>query len=82
VAEVRWTAQALGDLEAITEFIARDSPYYASLLVLGVLAAVQRLERFQESGRIVPEKNEPRVLKSFSAITGLFTVSATTLPNS
>jgi plasmid stabilization system protein ParE len=44
------TPQALGDLEAITEFIARDSPHYASLFVLDALAAVQRLERFPKSG--------------------------------
>jgi toxin ParE1/3/4 len=61
VAEVRWTPQALSDLEATTEFIARDSPHYASLFVLDMLAAVERLERFPESGRIVPEKNEPKV---------------------
>jgi toxin ParE1/3/4 len=61
VAEVRWTQQALGDLEATSEFIARDSSHYASLFVLDVLAAVERLERFPKSGRIVPEKNEPKI---------------------
>ena len=61
MAEVRWTPQALGDLEAITEFIAKDSPHYASLFVLDVFSAVERLERFSESGRVVPEKNEPAV---------------------
>ena len=61
MAEVRWTPQALSDLEATTEFIARDSYHYASLFVLDILAAVQRVERFPKSGRMVPEKNEPKV---------------------
>ena len=61
MAEVRWTTQAADDLELIAEFIAHDSPQYASLFVVDVLTAVERLERFPESGRIVPEKNDPKV---------------------
>ena len=61
MAEVRWTTQAADDLELIAEFIAHDSPHYASLFVVDVLTAVERLERFPESGRIVPEKNDPKV---------------------
>ena len=61
MAEVRWTAQALGDLEAITNFIAHDSTHYASLFVIDVFAATERLEQFPDSGRVVPEKNDPRI---------------------
>ena len=61
MAEVRWTPQAAADLELIAEFIAHDSPHYASLFVIDVLDAVERLVRFPESGRIVPEKNDPKV---------------------
>ena len=61
MAEVRWTTQAAADLELIAEFIAHDSPHYASLFVIDVLAAVERLVRFPESGRIVPEKNDSKV---------------------
>jgi len=32
--EVRWTPLAANDLEAISEFVSRDSPYYANILVL------------------------------------------------
>jgi len=59
MAEVRWTPQAADDLEAIADFIAEDSPHYASLFVVDVLDAVQRLEVFPKSGRIVPEANDP-----------------------
>lgn len=55
MAEVRWSPQAADDLDAIAEFIAQDSPHYASLFVLDVLRAVERLKQFRELGRIVPE---------------------------
>ncbi len=61
MAEVRWTPQAAADLELIAEFIAHDSTHYASLFVIDVLDAVERLVHFPESGRIVPEKNDPKV---------------------
>jgi len=55
MAQVRWTPQAADDLDTIAEFIARDSPHFAALLVANVLQAVDRLIDFPESGRIVPE---------------------------
>ena len=59
--EVRWTPQASDDLEAITKFIAADSPYYASLFAMDVVAAVERLAVLPLSGRIVPEVNDPAI---------------------
>ena len=59
MAEVRWTPQAADDLEAITDFIALDSPHYASLFAMDVLVAVERLEAFPRSGRPVPEAQDP-----------------------
>jgi toxin ParE1/3/4 len=53
--EVRWTLQAAADFEAITEHIAEDSPYYASLFAIDVLSVVEQLSDFPDSGRIVPE---------------------------
>ncbi len=61
MAEVRWTPQASGDLEAITNFIAADSPHYASLFAMDVLVSVERLVTFPHSGRMVPELNDPAV---------------------
>ncbi|MER3424041.1 MAG: type II toxin-antitoxin system RelE/ParE family toxin [Nitrospiraceae bacterium] len=46
---MKWTPQALDDLEAICLFIARDAPPVAA----------DRLVAFPESGRIVPETNDP-----------------------
>jgi len=53
---VRWTPQAADDLQAIYDFIARDSPHYAQLTVEDILAAIDRLERFPLLGRQVPER--------------------------
>ncbi len=47
--------QAVADLEAIREFIARDSPRYADLVMERLVTAVDILERFPLSGRIVSE---------------------------
>jgi toxin ParE1/3/4 len=61
MAEVRWTPQAADDLEAITNFIAADSPQYARLFAMDVLVAVERLADFPNSGRVVPELKDPAI---------------------
>ena len=53
---VRWTLQAADDLEAIRDFIARDSEPYAALVVARILSAIDRPEEFPMSGRTPPEK--------------------------
>lgn len=53
---VRWTPQAAEDLQAIYDFIARDSPHYAQLTVEDILAAIDRLKEFPLMGRQVPER--------------------------
>ena len=50
-----WTSQAIEDVEAIRTYIARDSPHYAALVAGQIVAAVDRLEDFPLSGRVVPE---------------------------
>lgn len=52
---VVWTRQAVEDVEAIKAYVARDSERYAGLLTERLVAAVDRLEVFPHSGRIVPE---------------------------
>jgi len=59
MAEVRWTLQATEDLSSIAEFIAKDSPPYARLFVSDIFQATERLIDFPQSGRIVPELNDP-----------------------
>ena len=59
MSRVIWTQSALDDLSGIQEFIARDSTYYAQKFVDDAFHAVERLEVFPESGRMVPERYDP-----------------------
>ena len=52
---VIWTRGAVEDVEAVNAYVARDSVRYATLLAEQIVAAVDRLEAFPESGRVVPE---------------------------
>jgi plasmid stabilization system protein ParE len=61
MAEVKWTLQATDDLEAISDYIAANSPHYARLFAMDVLAAVERLTTFPCSGKIVPELNDAAI---------------------
>lgn len=54
---ILWSPQALSDLESIRDYIAHDSPRYAELVMRRLVSAVDRLEAFPESGRVVPERN-------------------------
>jgi len=50
-----WSPKALADVEAIAEYIEKDSPFYARAVVGKVVAATRQLGRFPLSGRVVPE---------------------------
>ena len=59
--EIRWTCRAVEDVQAIRQFIAQDSPHYAELVTQRITVAIERLPLFPESGRIVPELQQPTV---------------------
>jgi toxin ParE1/3/4 len=61
VTPVIWSPQSLHDLESIRAYIAEDSPAYAELVVRRIVAAVERLQTFPESGRMVPEREAPEI---------------------
>lgn len=52
-----WTYDARDDLATIREYVSRNSPYYASLVVARLIESVKQLQKFPLSGRIVPEVN-------------------------
>lgn len=56
-----WSPQALRDLEGIRDYIAADSPRYAALVIERIIGGVERLSTFPESGRVVPERNDPEI---------------------
>ena len=59
--EVLWTKQAQADLAAIRAFISQDSPHFAAVVIARLIAATDRFIPFPESGRTVPEFEDPFV---------------------
>jgi addiction module RelE/StbE family toxin len=59
VTRIGWSPRALHDLETIRDYIAQDSALYAGLVVQRIVASVERLVAFPESGRMVPELDRP-----------------------
>ncbi len=53
--KIIWADEALTDLEAIAEYIGKDSPYYAAAFVQEILDAARLLQPFPARGRVVPE---------------------------
>ena len=52
---IKWSPLAVRDLESIRDYIAEDSARYAELVLGRIVSSVDRLGRFPESGRVVPE---------------------------
>ena len=57
--QVIWSPSALDDVDAIAQYIARDSVDRAALFVTRLLDAAERLSSFPDSGRIIPEIGDP-----------------------
>lgn len=55
MAQVRWAEPALDDLQAIVDFISRDSAAYAARLTHKIVEAPRRLAALPRSGARVPE---------------------------
>ena len=60
-----WSLQAIEDIEAIAEYIARDSNTYAESTVERIFQAPERLVQFPKLGRVVPEKNDESIRELF-----------------
>lgn len=56
----------LEDVEAIAAYVARDSPFYATVVVARIVAAPRKLEQFPFAGRIVPEVGQETVREIFA----------------
>ena len=55
MAKVKWTNVALGDLRAIYDYVAQDSPKYADRLMDKIIERVNVLKQHPRIGRMVPE---------------------------
>ena len=63
--KIIWSFEATADLEAIADYIARDSSFYAAAFVLEVREASRSLNEFSERGRIVPELSNSSIRELF-----------------
>ncbi len=63
--KILWTKQAKEDIESIYEFIAQDSLMYAQLTQNEIIEVTQKLKRFPNIGRIVPELQDNTVRELF-----------------
>jgi len=53
--KIRWTEKASSNLQAIYDYIARDSKTYAIRFIKSLIGATTKLETMPRCGRIVPE---------------------------
>jgi len=58
---MRWSEQAVRDLEEIHDYIARNSPRYAAVVTGRLVGAADQVRQYPESGRVVPELGDPTV---------------------
>lgn len=53
--KVKWTEKAGSNLQAIHDYIAKDSKTYATRFIKSLIRATIKLEQMPRCGRIVPE---------------------------
>ncbi|WP_066833652.1 type II toxin-antitoxin system RelE/ParE family toxin [Rufibacter ruber] len=58
---VAWTDQSIADINTIAEYIAANSPKFASVTVNKFFSRVRALEKQPRMGRVVPELNNEAV---------------------
>ncbi len=59
--KIIWTEPAVDDLEAIHNYIEKDSEIYAISFIEKIFDAIDKLADFPKIGRKVPEANNPDV---------------------
>ena len=53
--KVKWTEKASSNLQAIYDYIARDSKTYAARFIKSLIRTTTKLEQMPRCGRVVPE---------------------------
>ncbi len=61
MSRIHWTLQASSDLEEIFEYVKKDSPAAAVAVVTQLVTAIDQLESYPQSGRTVPEFDNPAI---------------------
>jgi toxin ParE1/3/4 len=58
--QLRWTQKASNNLQAVFDYISKDSKLYAARYVKALIHATKKLENMPRCGRIVPELDDSR----------------------
>lgn len=59
--KVKWSPEAVEDVESIAQYISRDSQFYARATVSKILDFSHSISKFPQMGRIVPEFNDRNI---------------------
>ena len=59
--KIVWSPLALERVNDIADYIAETSVEAAKVWLIDIFGAVDRLQEFPESGRVVPEVNRPNI---------------------
>lgn len=62
---VDWSPGAIEDVEAIADYISRDSEFYARAVVTKIVDVSRSLGEFPRMGRVVPELNNENIRERF-----------------
>ena len=62
---LKWSEEALEDIESIATYIEKDSPIYAKSVVSKFFEKAEILQEFSDLGRTVPEFNDPTIREIF-----------------
>ncbi len=57
--KIVWSFEAAADIEALANYISRDSAFYAAAFVQEILDVSRSLNEYSERGRVVPEFGDP-----------------------
>ncbi len=63
--KIVWSFEATDDLNAMADYIAKDSAFYAAAFVQEIREASRSLRGLSERGRIVPELSNPNIRELF-----------------
>jgi len=63
--QLRWSPEAVEDLESIAIYIERDSSYYARAVISRIISLSETIPENSELGRVVPEINDPDYRERF-----------------
>ena len=63
--QLRWSPEAVEDVESIARYIERDSSYYARAVVSRIVLLADSISDHAEMGRVVPEIRDPEFRERF-----------------